>query len=512
MAEPARFPLWRYTVLIGVALYSVGSAWPTITQLLVPSTLVDAGQRWTILAEFATFIAFLGVGSWLVVIRPGGMTWGFYWYLINWRAPLIGPDLTLGHFGPDAVAQTLVDGLGGAGLVGVIDFALRFPYDRVEGWRKSWARVTPYAYAPVALINMAWDVAYCFGWPHRNVLVLVWATCIATCFVIATAILLVTYREAHGDARQRLLWIAVLPVAFAVQAARFATAFGLFGLDLPPALSDDLVLASIVVPITVAYAVIRHRIFDVSFALNRTAVFSGVSIVIVGTFVLVEWLLGGWLLGQSHTTNIVVGAALALGLGLSVHVVHRWVDRAVDNLFFRKRHNDEKALRRFANEATYITDAATLLQRASEVLERHADASFVTIAIADGAGSYGGVSENDPAILSLRANHDVVDLHTRRSALNGEFAFPMVARGRLVGALVLGPKESGEPYAPDEAEAIALLAHGVAVGLDVLAVRGDGGRDVALDVIEALPAALREANHALADEIVQRLRRAGVHG
>ncbi len=37
----------------------------------------------------------------------------------------------------------------------------------------------------------------------------------------------------------------------------------------------------------------------------------------------------------------------------------------------------------------------------------------------------------------------------------------MIARGRLVGALVLGPKRSGESYAPDESHAMMHLAHSV---------------------------------------------------
>ncbi len=37
-------------------------------------------------------------------------------------------------------------------------------------------------------------------------------------------------------------------------------------------------------------------------------------------------------------------------------------------------------------------------------------------------------------------------------------------------------------------------------------------RDIALEVIEALPAALHEAHRALADDIVERLRRADARG
>ena len=95
----------------------------------------------------------------------------------------------------------------------------------------------------------------------------------------------------------------------------------------------------------------------------------------------------------------------------------------------------------------------------------------MNFALYDGVDRYGGIAENDPALVTLRASHEVVDLHTVDTAVNGEFAYPMLARGRLVGALVLGPKRSGESYAPDESSAIAQVAHGVGVALDLLGAR-----------------------------------------
>jgi hypothetical protein len=59
----------------------------------------------------------------------------------------------------------------------------------------------------------------------------------------------------------------------------------------------------------------------------------------------------------------------------------------------------------------------------------------------------------------------------------------MSARGRLVGVLAIGPKRLGESYAPDEREAIAQLAHGVGIALDVLTVRREHAQDDRLDAI-----------------------------
>ncbi len=217
-------------------------------------------------------------------------------------------------------------------------------------------------------------------------------------------------------------------------------------------------VANFVFPLGLTYAVLNRRLLDIGYALNRATIFTIVSVIIVGAFMLAEWLMGSWLATQSHVTNIVVSALLVVTLGFSTRAIHLRVDRLVDRVFFRKRHEDELAIREFAREAAFVSDSDLLLTSASATLEKHADAEHVSFFLDDGRGRYGSAGSDDPAILALQARHKPVDLHGVDSIFCGEFAYPMAIGGRLVGVLVLGPKRSGEPYAPDESDAIAGLA------------------------------------------------------
>jgi GAF domain-containing protein len=248
-------------------------------------------------------------------------------------------------------------------------------------------------------------------------------------------------------------------------------------------------VAQITMPIGFTYAVLSRRLFDVGFVINRAVVFTGVSVVVIGIFVLVERLLTDWLQGASHTTNLLAAAGLALLLGVSLRAVHARVDQIMDNVFFRRRHEDEQAIRLFAEEAPYITDKPTLLERADAVLQRHTDATFVEIALDGGNGRYGSVDENDPAIVRLRATHRVLDLHAVESQMAGDLAFPMVSCGKLIGVIVLGTRRSGEAYAPDESAAIAQMALSAGAAVDMLEARqGDSVAGLRQEV-----AALKEA-------------------
>jgi len=274
---------------------------------------------------------------------------------------------------------------------------------------------------------------------------------------------------ARGRARSLLIWTtATLFLTYLIEVVwvsvpDFLATQALFGV-----LQIIINGSQFLTPFAIGYALLSRRLLDVGFVINQAAVFSGVSIVVVGLFMFGEWVIGSWFGKVTHATNLAMSAALAVGLGFSVRAIHARVERVLDVLFFRKRHDDETAIRTLAEEASDSTDVGTLVRKTKETLENHADAAFVTFAMDDGTGRYGNASEDDPAIAALRDRRKPVDLKTLPTQLKGEFAYPMVARGKLVGALVLGPKRSGESYAPDESRAIMQLAHELGSALRIL--------------------------------------------
>lgn len=258
--------------------------------------------------------------------------------------------------------------------------------------------------------------------------------------------------------------------------------------------------------LAVTYALLRRRVLDIDFIVSRTLVVAMLSLLVVGSFALLEWLLGTMLAGVSHATGWIANAALALVLGLSLNPMQKRVDAFIDLVFFRKRHEDERALRDFAKESGYITDAAALLDQTLDKLRRHTDARDAAILI-ESAGTYaavrcyGGASsptvdENDPAVLALKAWHRPLDPHRCGGAMLGALSLPLLARGRLLGAIVLGERVGGEAYAPDEIEALSQFAHGVGSSLEVLALH----RDDSMAVLREAMASMAQAISTLGSE------------
>jgi hypothetical protein len=285
--------------------------------------------------------------------------------------------------------------------------------------------------------------------------------------IAALACAVAALAATRGAERTRMVW-AMTSVGLWYVVTIAHSVVGALRPESASALSAAQNVANLVLPIGLTYSVLNRRLLDVGFAINQAAIFSSVSIIVVGLFMLGESVIGSWFSRVSHVTNLAIGTALVLGLGFSVRAIHNHVERVLDHVFFRKRHENEMAIRSFAESACDATDADALVRETQNALESHADAAFVTLALHDGGERYGDVGARDPAIVALHDRHKALDLGTLSTQLRGEFAYPMIARGQLVGALVLGPKRSGEPYAPDESHAIMQLALAVGAALHIL--------------------------------------------
>lgn len=293
----------------------------------------------------------------------------------------------------------------------------------------------------------------------------------------AVAILTARLRSAIGDERQRLLWVlAILAAEFSRIVFDVAWRL-LLGHN---ASVDMLALTMALIPLGLAYVMLRHRILDVGFALNRAVVYAGVSILIVAVFVVLESVLARYIETTSRLTSLAVQLAVPLGLGFSIRYIHAKVDAFVDRSLFRQRHECEAAIRRFAHEAAMITRLDDLLEKTLAVVMAATHAGSTTIYLHASNGSFipakstldgpSAIDENDWTALRLRTWLDSVDLDGTETAMPGRLALPMVVRGELLGILTLGKKSTNEEFAPDEREALQTLAHSVGMAIDALAV------------------------------------------
>jgi hypothetical protein len=225
------------------------------------------------------------------------------------------------------------------------------------------------------------------------------------------------------------------------------------------------------------YMILRQRMFDIGFVLNRAAVYAVLTTVFVPLFALLEWLAERYLSSQNRAESALLQVGIALVLFISIRLVHASAEKVVDQWLFRERHENETALRDFARHVLFVTDEQTITERTVQNVCSRTEASWSAVYLMQGAGNYrltsrcGDVSppvmlsENDAAVVAMRADRASAE-HVTDSAFHEALILPLFARAVLSGFIVCGPKPSGESYAPDERDALAQIAYGVAVALD----------------------------------------------
>ncbi len=253
-----------------------------------------------------------------------------------------------------------------------------------------------------------------------------------------------------------------------------------------------------------AYAVLRDKVVDPGFVVNRAVVYGIISALLLVVFGLVEWGVEHVIPLESREKSALVDAAIALVIYLIFHRIKDSVERFIEKVLFHKWHHNEAALRRFVKEADFINDPDALLKAfvaeltrfaqgagSAIYLQRHAD-SFDLAHGEDMAGLR--IDDNAPFVVALRARHSAVEPEDHATAM----ALPLSHRGTLFGFAVLAAKPDGGSYRPDETEVLAWAAH--QIGLDFHALK--------VEALESEAATLRQQNVTLASVITGALSKA----
>ena len=236
---------------------------------------------------------------------------------------------------------------------------------------------------------------------------------------------------------------------------------------------------SLLAPALFAYAILRHKVMDVGFAINRTLVYGVVSVTLLVAFGLLEWAAEHFIPIEGREKNAFIDAGLALVVFLAFHRVRDATEHVVAALFFRSWQKQEAELRHFLRKAPFITRPEDLAKAAAEALRRFAGGAEVAIYLREEDGGLkrieGGlpspahIDVNHPALVSLRTDAKPLELDGA-SGLCASLAAPMLTRKDVTGAILLAAKPDAAPWRPDELELIGQAAVQTGQELHVLEV------------------------------------------
>lgn len=229
------------------------------------------------------------------------------------------------------------------------------------------------------------------------------------------------------------------------------------------------------------YAILRHRVIDLGFAVNQTLIYGVVSFVVLLLFGLAEWgvekiMPASW--REHMEANGLISAGIALAIFLVFHRIRDGVEHVIEGVFFYKWRQNEALLDRFVKKASHILKPDALKAAAVAEFARFSGGAEVALYRADGtrlvrdAGELAGLDPTLDADLAplVEMRAEGKPLYDDDAApLHAALVLPMIQRNDLTGFIALGHKPSGDAYRPDERAVLAEAAQ--KIGLDLHALR-----------------------------------------
>ncbi len=433
------------------------------------------------------FVALLSLVLAAIVLwrRPEPLAIAFGAYALGSLYAL--PTAQLFGFLPDpwygVVAVVVVALVATIPPLAIVDFALRFPTPlHGRSGRQTMIAIEAILIALAIFGTLRWIVIPTIGDASDPLLDTAPALLTAAALV---AIVLVRYARARGDDRRRLSWVAVGSILSAIA----VTVDNLYierVIDLPRwgfALSIVLQAA---LPISFAYAILRHRVLDLGFAINRTVVYAFITATLVVCVSAVDWMCGK-LLSGTHLSAIVEAVA-TISLGVALSWFHGRVERIVDRVLFRRRYVALKRIEGriaalgFATTTESVDDAlvnevvGVLHLESAAIFRKSNDATLVRAADHGWHAAARDLSIDHLLVRRLQAQERTIELKDEgiadaafpHASASPVVAIPIVVRHDFLGFAIYGHPKDDTRLEPETVEQLERLVRAAAMAYDAI--------------------------------------------
>ena len=255
-------------------------------------------------------------------------------------------------------------------------------------------------------------------------------------------------------------------------------------------------VAQIVVPISFlllvvafAYAIIKHRLFDIKLIVARSLGYILTLSTLVGGYALSIFVVSSIVLKHSTVTTAeqAVYIILTLVFGFSLSPLKKFFDRLTNRLFYRDAYNAQDLLDKFNKILVGNIDLDTILKQSADIIAGTLKAEFAAFLIRETEGtsrraSFSKIVElNTDNILALKPKvkgktelfvaDEIEDEHDRYKKVLGENNVAIAAKlagdgtGPSMGFLLLGPKQSGNPYNKQDLQVLDIIANELVIAI-----------------------------------------------
>lgn len=460
----------------------------------------------TALAAFVlglSVVVLVGFATLLYLRRPGLMAFAFWLWAImqgNVADMLVALDRLPVVISLPLYAVTFTFGLS---AIALIPFALRFPDGRVSA-RMRWLDTTAWlAFGGGVATDVVLALLRLAGlWGDNIVSFAAGRAVQAIALPVVAAIFALRYVRSNRIERAKTAWAiagfigSILAQTGAWAAVTFAMLASFAGLvpatfGLVPLIEQRLLTAlASLFPLLAIYPILRYRLFDLGFALNRAALYSILTVAAVATLAGVNWL------AQHFVTErlaLVLQPVAAIVIGLGYLRVRGWTQTFLERTLFRERFAAEQQLdatiRGFplvegsgAIDESLTVECTDVLSLQSAAVFRVRDAALARVAsVGWDDANLGALQRDDRLLRRLLTDGPAVRLaavHWSPSGLPAPPSEPVVAMllaqaGVLIGVVFYGRHRNGTEIDPEEMRLLRRLCEAAAVAYQTAEMRAE---------------------------------------
>ena len=288
-------------------------------------------------------------------------------------------------------------------------------------------------------------------------------------FAIGMFVQFYHYRHSTPIQKQQTKW-----VLFGITAMLIGTTGQLasYGWQIPsgfPTVLFDLIgypaiqLFKLFLPITIAIAILRYRLWDIDIIINRTLVYGALTASVVGIYVLVVGVLGTSIQGRGNLLISILATGLAAVL---VQPLRDRLQRGVNRMMYGERDDPVTVLSRLGQrlEGTLAPDAVlpSLVETVAQTLK------LPYVAIETSNTHNGAQPETDSASIQLPSptisyGNPQVDV----------FRLPLIYQSETIGRLVVAPRAPGEALSPMDHHLLENIAHQAGMAVHAVSLTAD---------------------------------------
>jgi signal transduction histidine kinase len=275
------------------------------------------------------------------------------------------------------------------------------------------------------------------------------------------------YCSVSGEAqRQQIKWVALgftaifamIPLLLLLEAffpalnepGRLGLLYALGGL----ALGTILFLP---IPISIAIALLRYRLWDIDIVINRTIVYSALTGIIVGLYVLTVASLSALFQVRGNFAISIFASGL---IAVLFHPLRDRLQHAVNHLLYGERDDPYLVLSRLGQRLEAIVESSALLPTIAQTVREALKLPYTAIALAPGDGQQATGDQETMDHYPVVASSGV--------PVNDTITLPLIYKGESVGQLILGPRVPGEVFGNADRRLLEGLARQAGIAVHTL--------------------------------------------